>query len=114
MDDIFKIVKGKFKPTESTDTKKFWQNYLIGKTLTLCSSVMEGCWNLVGIDGEEKCKDFLKWVWDHEKEHDYESFEDMQEEMDCGNDGFGFEPDEIEVIEFLLGYDLDKKETVKP
>ena len=114
MNDIFKIVKGKLKPAESDDPQKFWHNYLMGKTLTLCSSVMEGYWNLIGIEEEEKCSSFFKWVWDHEPKHDYKSFEDMQEEMDFGSDGFGFEPEEIEVIEFLLGYDFDKMETVKP
>jgi len=113
MDDIFKIVKGKLKLSALPNSEQFWHNYLIGKTFTLCSSLAEGCWNLIGIDGEEKCSNFLKWVWNHEPKHDYESFEDMTEEMDFGNDGFGFETEEIEVIEFLLGYDFDKRETVK-
>lgn len=110
MDDIFKIVKGKI---QQMDPEKFWHKYLSNKTLILCSSVKEGCWNLIGIEGEEKCGDFFKWFWEHEPEHDYDSFEDMREEFDCGNDGVGFEAKEIEVIEFLLGYDFDKRESVK-
>jgi hypothetical protein len=111
MDDIFKIVKAKLvKP----DSEKFWHEYLIEKEFTLCSSVAEGFWNLIGISGEEKCNEFLKWVWKNEIEHEYETFEDMKGEIDCGNDGFGFESNEIEVIEFLLGYDFDKRETIKP
>jgi hypothetical protein len=111
MDDVFKIIKGKLKEVDPENT---WHEYLLGKTLSLCSSVAEGCWNLVGIDGEVQCEDFFKWFWDKEQPAEYESFEEMLDSMINGYDSFGFEADEIEVIEFLIGYDFEKMETVKP
>lgn len=97
---MFQVIKGKLK-----QAKEGWQKYLEGKTLVLCTSI-SGRWALCAIEGEENLDGMCKFVWGIELEHDYETLEDMQEDVSLGNYGFAFETDEIEVLQVLASYEF--------
>ena len=92
------------------DAKLPFHNYLKDKELIL-GKVFEQ-WTLLGIYNDEGgFKKLCKWVWENDKPscEGYEKLEDFIKEVNLGNDGFGFDLDEIEIIESRK-YDLMKKE----
>lgn len=91
----FKIAKGKLKQVNS---ERPWQKYLIGKVMILCTNIGGG-WEIAGIEGESDSNGLCRYAWETEPEHEYESLEDFQEEVAMGNDGFGLDLDEVEIIE---------------
>lgn len=110
MDDVFKIVKGKLK---QVDPEREWHNWLLEKVLVL-GSAFGGGWMLYGIEGEAEMLEFYKYAWVTEPEpKEYGSLEDMIEDIEMGNYGFGFDFNEIEVIKTELAYDFDKGENVE-
>jgi hypothetical protein len=109
MDSSFKIVKGKLK---SADSKREWQKYLIGKEMLLCSSISDG-WNIIGIEGEPDLNGLCSYAWETEPEHEYDNLSDFQEEVSMGNDGFGLDFDEVEIVNDGISFDENKREWVK-
>jgi hypothetical protein len=111
MGDIFKIIKGNLK---QVNVERPWQNYLVGKELILATQWCGG-WALLAISGEKTLYEFCKYAWEAEpdQEHEYETYKSMYEDIVDGNYGFGFDEDEIEVIEIQLEHDFEKGENVK-
>lgn len=60
-------------------------------------------YSLLSIVGEKGLKGLYKWCYENcRKDFDemgYESLDDWIEECELGNDGFGFDKDEIELID---------------
>jgi hypothetical protein len=89
---VFRIIEAKLKePVEK------WHKYLEGKKLLLCTSI-GGHWNLCAIDGEQGLDSFCEFIWSIEDEHEYDTLEDMQADVEDGNYGFTLLCDEIEEI----------------
>lgn len=97
---MFEVVEGKLiKPAEE------WHKFLEGKKLTLCTT-WDKNWALGAID-EEDLTEFCKFIWDLEgDDHEYETLEDMLEDISLGNYGFNLLRDEVEVINILAKSDL--------
>lgn len=77
-----------------------WHKYLWNRKLILFE--MGIGYNLIGIMGENSGLDGLcKYEWENDpkmaQENGYEKLEDFIEEVNLGNDGFGFSEDEIEL-----------------
>lgn len=85
------------------EIKRPWHKYLEGKTLILFE--LGGAYNLLAIKGEEQfgLKGLCKYSWENDieavNEEGYEKLEDFIEEVNFGNDGFGFDKDEIELCD---------------
>lgn len=97
-EDDFKdsILKGRVKQNGLP-----WQKYLEGKELLLFKTG-EG-YNLISIKEEVNgIENLCKYIYENERdsyyECGYESLDDFIEECKLGNDGFGFDKDEIELI----------------
>lgn len=77
-----------------------WHECLKDKKLVLFE-MSEG-YNLLSIAGEEGIKGLCKWCYENNRkdfdEMGYESLDDWIEECELGNDGFGFEKNEIEEL----------------
>lgn len=90
------IKTGKLKEVKAT-----WQKYLEGKTLILFE--FGGDYNLLAIKGEKGLKGLCEYEWQNDvkslQEEGYESLREYTEEVNLGNDGFGFDKDEIELID---------------
>lgn len=103
------ISAGKLK-----EVKVPWQRYLKEKTLILFE--FGGGYNLLAIKGEDGLKDLCKYAWEYDpetvEESGYESLENFIEDVNLGNDGFGFKKNEIELcdIETLKKEWEDEKE----
>lgn len=83
-----------------------WHEYLKDKKLIVFK--FGTGYNLIGIIGENKGLDGLcNYTWENDPEtvkesgYDYtkDSVEDFMEEVYLGNDGFGFNKDEIEIYD---------------
>lgn len=87
------VVKAKI-----TEVKRPFHNFLIAKTLLLGEIL--GTYNLLGIKGYS-LSDLCKWVWENDRDivEEYETLEEYIEEVNFGNDGFGFEKEEIEILD---------------
>lgn len=87
------VKKGKLK-----NIIKPWHKYLEDKIMLLIS--MFGIWNLIVIEGEEDLNGLCEYAWnnDPEAKAEYDTLKGWQEEVENGNDGFGFDYDEIEII----------------
>lgn len=90
-----------FKRGKLKEATKPWQKYLINKTLLLMQ-FKNGSYDLILIEGEVDLDSLCRYVWENDKlakeEAGYESLEAFIEECELGNDGFGFDEDEIEII----------------
>lgn len=88
------ISTGKLK-----EVKMPWQRYLEGKTLILFE--FEDRYNLLAIKGEKGLDGLCKYAWEYDsetaEESGYESLENFIEDVNLGNDGFGFKKNEIEL-----------------
>lgn len=91
------IKKAKLKKVTQT-----WQKYLESKTLVvgwLCKQ-----FQLLGIIGEKDwIENICKYVYKNDRkaydEIGYKSLDAWIEEVKLGNDGFGFDKDELEILE---------------
>lgn len=103
--DLFKVIKGTLK-----EVKLPWHKYLEGKTLILITW-LDNTWCLAAIEGEDGLSGLCKYEWQYEEEngieHEYYELTDFIESVKDSNDGFGFEHDEIQIIEEVINYDLD-------
>ena len=78
-----------------------WHKYLEGRKLMLFTW-SDSTYNLIGIYGENNGLDGLcEYVWKNDakaaKEDGYKSLEEFKEDVYLGNNGFGFDKDEIEL-----------------
>ncbi|APM41373.1 hypothetical protein [Clostridium kluyveri] len=81
-----------------------WHGYLKDKKL-IVFKIGTG-YNLISIDGEKGEKNLeglCKYAWENDpettQESGYDCVEDFIEEVNLGNDGFGFNEDEIEICD---------------
>ena len=88
------ISAGKLKAT-----KRPWHKYLEGKILILFE--FGGAYNLLAIKDEKSLKGLCKYAWEHDEENskEYDCLDDFIGEVELGNDGFGFDKDEIELCD---------------
>lgn len=85
--------------------KKFtypWQQYFKNKTLIV--GELFGDYTLLGIVDDKDCfKILCKYVYENDRETfnelGYDSLEAWIEEVELGNEGFGFKKDELEILE---------------
>ncbi|OZV10770.1 hypothetical protein CIW83_18295 [Tissierella sp. P1] len=93
---MFRIVKGKLKKATHE-----WQEYLLNKELLLCTG-LENTLNLLAID-EKDLNEYCNYLWDKNYfvREEYERLEWLIEDIELGNYGFGFDVDEIEIIEII-------------
>lgn len=90
------ILKAKLKKATAG-----WHMYLEGKTLIV--GEIDGSYNLLSIFGEKNgISNLYEFVYDNckdlYKELGYKSLKDYIAECKIGNDGFGFDKDEIELL----------------
>lgn len=79
-----------------------WHECLKGKELFV--GEIDGSYNLLAVSGDRNwVENLCKYVYKNDKkmyeELGYESLESYIENCMLGNDGFGFDKDEIEIIE---------------
>lgn len=87
------ISKGRLK---QVNPKRPWHKYLEGKTLLIAKHpFVVNHWDLLKIFGEEDLSDLCRYAWEVESEHKYDCVEDFIEDVKDGNNGFGFDTDEI-------------------
>lgn len=99
---MIKVMKGKIKKPSNS-----WEEYLNGKTLILCTGLVETL-NLLGIEGEEELDDLCEHVWNAHEEQGHYTLEDFKEAVKLGNDGFGFDKNNIEIIEVLSEVQIER------
>lgn len=104
--NMFILIKGYLK-----EPSKQWHNFLAGKNLLLSNGI-EDAWELIGIYGEENLESLCRYVWNTETEHGYQSVEDMIENVSLNN-RFQFKQQEIEILDYLMEFDLVKNNVLR-
>ena len=92
---ILNVAKAKIKTP-----KNEWQKFLADKVMIV--GEIGGHYSFLGFDGtEDEYRELCKIAWDSvpEEEHEYDCLEDFTNEVLQGSDGFGFDAEEIEIIE---------------
>ena len=88
------FVKGKL-----VNYDKPYKEYLRNKILLLGN--IFGQYELLAISGEDGLKGLCEYVWNNDEaaRGEYETLEGFTEEVELGNDGFGFDYEEIERVD---------------
>lgn len=77
-----------------------WHEYLMDKELLLCPNFCN-VWSIVGIKNENGLDGLCEYDWNNtpEDEREYETLEELKEDVELGNWAYCLDDSEIEILD---------------